>query len=174
MAMYLDIPGVPGESQSQNQNWNNKIEIYSMSYHVGSPTTPQAGTGTVAKPSSFGDMSFTKMMDKSTPPLFGKIPTGDPIPTCYIRVTRPGGATAGSTDGLFEAETYTLQNVYIKSYHTSGAPGPGGLPLESWSMAFTAINEVYQTVEAGTGRMQAPQNFGWDVAQNQVAQIVKA
>lgn len=169
MAMYLDIPGIAGESQSPNANWNNKIEIYDMSYHVSSPTTAQAGTGTVAAPSTFGDMSFTKQLDKSTPPLFGKVPTGDPIPVCYIRVSRPGGSTAGSSDGLFEAETYTLKNVYVKSYQTSGSPGPGGLPLENWTVAFTSINEVYQTVEAGTGKLQPQQSFGWDVAGNKTA-----
>lgn len=166
MSMYLDIPGIPGETSSPNTNWNNKIMIYNMSYHVGSPTQVVPSKGTIPKPSNFGDMSFTKELDKSTPPLLKKLPSGDPIQTCYIRVSRPGGAKVGSTDGLYEAETYTLSNVYIKSYSTSAAPGPGGLPLESWSISFTAISEVYQTVAAGTGGLNPPQNASWNVSTN--------
>jgi type VI secretion system secreted protein Hcp len=164
--MFLDIPGIPGETSSPNPNWNQKIMILNMSYHVGSPTQPVPGHGTKPKPATFGDMTFSKEMDKSTPKLVAKIPSGDPIPTCYIRVNRPGGSTAGSTDGLYEAETFTLTNVYVKSYHTSGAPGPGGKPMESWSVSFTAINEIYQTVAPGTGGLQAKQTGGWDVSQN--------
>jgi type VI protein secretion system component Hcp len=166
MSMFLDIPGIPGETQSINTNWNQKIMIQNMSYHVGSDTRPVAGHSTKPKPSTFGPMSFSKEMDKSTPKLAGMIPSGNPIPVCYIRVSRPGGATVGTSDGLFEAETYTLKNVYVKSYHTSGALGPGGMPMESWAITFTSIAEVYQTVQPGTGGLQAKQVGGWDVAAN--------
>jgi len=164
MSMYLDIAGIAGESKSPNTNWNQKIEIQTMSYDVSQRTSMEAGSGMIASGAVFGAMHVTKAMDKSTPLLFGKLAAGEPIPTAIIRVSRPGAATTGPSGGLFEAETYTLQNIIVTSYGTSGTPGPGGLPLESWSLAFTAISEVYNTVDAA-GNKQAPQTAGWDIAQ---------
>jgi type VI protein secretion system component Hcp len=86
-----------------------------------------------------------------------------------IRISRPGAAalTSGTAaGGLFEAESYILQNVIVTSYHTSGAPGPGGLPMESWSLAFTAITENYRTVDP-TGKISPVQSNGWDINGNQ-------
>ena len=165
MSMYLDIQGIPGESKSPNNDWNLKIEVQTMAYDVSQGTSLEAGSGLITSGSNFGAMHITKAMDKSTPLLFGKLAGGEPIPTVIIRVSRPGGTAtgAGLTRGLFEAETYTLQNVIITSYQTSGSPGPGGLPLESWTLAFTSIVEVYNTVDA-LGNKQPPQHAGYDIA----------
>jgi len=164
MSMYLDIQGIPGESKSPNNDWKAKIEVQTMAYDVSQRTSLEAGSGLISAGSIFGAMHITKAMDKSTPLLFGKLAGGEPIAQAILRVSRPGAATTGPTGGLFEAETYTMKNVIVTSYQTSGAPGPGGLPLESWTLAFTAITEVYNTVDAA-GNMQPPQHAGYDIAQ---------
>jgi type VI protein secretion system component Hcp len=125
----------------------------------------EAGSGLVASGAIFGPMQISKVMDKSTPLLWSKLCAGEPITMVTIRVSRPGANPLGPAGGLFEAEKYILENVIVTSYHTSGSPGPGGLPMESWSLAFTAITEVYRTVDA-KGNLVAAQTQGWDVSAN--------
>jgi type VI secretion system Hcp family effector len=166
MAMYLDIPNIPGESQSPNTNWTQKIEVQSAGYDLSQNASAQAGSGMIASQVTFSPMHITKAMDKSTPLLFGKLAAGEPIATVTLRVSRPGGSgAAGSAGqgGLFEAETYTMSNVIVTSYHTTGTPGPAGLPLESWTFAFTSITERFQTVDV-SGNLNPPQTAGYDIA----------
>ncbi len=163
MSMYLDIPGIAGESKSPNADWRDKIEVQTMAFDVSQRTSLEAGSGLISGGAIFGALHITKAMDKSTPLLFGKLAGGEPILTATLRVSRPGASTTGPVGGLFEAETYTMKNVIVGSYQTSGAPGPGGLPLESWTLAFTSITEVYHTVDAA-GKMQPAQNAGYDIA----------
>ena len=163
MAMYLDIIGIPGESKSPNPDWKQKIEVQSAGYDVSQTTSLEAGSGLIASGAVFGSLQITKAMDKSTPLLFGKLAGGEPVDTVTLRVSRPGASTTGPQGGLFEAETYTLQNVIITSYHTSGTPGPGGLPLESWSLAFTSVVEKFLTVDP-QGNLQPAQSAGYNIA----------
>ena len=168
MSMYLDVVSVAGESQSPVANWNTKIDENSMGYDVSQKTSLESGSGLVASGAIFGPMQITKVMDKSTPILWGKLCAGEPIPTITIRISRPGADPLGPAGGLFEAENYILQNAMVTSYHTSGAPGPGGLPMESWSIAFTAITENYRIVDP-QGNIQPVQTAGWDINGNQPA-----
>jgi type VI secretion system Hcp family effector len=161
--MYLDITGIPGESKSPNANWNQKIEVLSAGYDLNQNASAQAGSGMIAAAVSFNPMHLTKAMDKSTPLLFGKLAGGEPIATVTLRVSRPGGSATGPQGGLFEAETYTMQNVIVTSYHTTGTPGPGGLPMESWTLAFTSMTENFQTVDA-LGNLQPAQTAGYNIA----------
>ena len=163
MSMYLDVVGILGESISPKvPNWNQKIDDNSMGYDVSQKTSLEAGSGLIAGGAIFGPMQISKVMDRSTPYLWAKLCAGEPIQTVTIRVSRTGGAA-----GLYEAEKYILENVIVTSYHTSGSPGPGGLPMESWSLAFTAITEVYRTVDL-KGAFVATQTAGWDVSANTV------
>jgi type VI protein secretion system component Hcp len=167
-------PGIMGESQSPNPSWNQKVEIETMSYSVSQSTSQQAGTGLVSSGSRVGHLFVTKVMDKSTPILFSYLCSGNPIGVMFIRVSRPGasggasGATGGSTvsaggafGGLFEAETYQFQNVIISSYSTSGSPGSGGLPQESWAFSFTFVQEIYVTVD-NMGNLKPAMTAGFD------------
>ena len=72
MAMYLDIPNIPGESASPNPNWNLKIEVQSAGYDLSQNASAQAGSGMIASQVSFSPMHITKAMDRSTPHLFGE------------------------------------------------------------------------------------------------------
>jgi type VI secretion system Hcp family effector len=141
--MYLDIAGIPGESQSPNGNWNNKIEVQHWTYDVSVDHSMEAGTGVVASGANVGHMHIVKQMDKSTPLLFAQLCKGETLPDVYLRVTQPGPS------GPYEAETYHLQWVVVSHYSTSGSPGMGNLPQENWQLAFIAITETYQDVKDG-------------------------
>jgi type VI protein secretion system component Hcp len=150
--MLLDIAGILGESEIKaNPNWYQKIQLESMGYDISQRTSNSTGSGLVSGGATVGAMQISKQMDKSTPLLFLNLAQGQPIPICYIRVVRSGQAAGSSavspTGGLYEAETYTISNAIISSYSTSGALGPGGLPMESWSISFTKIVENYVQVD---------------------------
>jgi type VI protein secretion system component Hcp len=141
-----------------------------MDYDISQRTSMEAGSGMISGGANFSPVQITKVMDKSTPQLFFHLCAGIPITRMTIRVSRPGAAAAASSPngGLFEAETYDLQNIIVASYHTSGAPGAGSLPLETWSFACTAISETYRTVDA-KGNLQAAQKAAYDLAHNVAA-----
>ena len=165
MSMYLDVqsPVIAGESTSPNPNWNNKIEIQHFTYDVSQSTSQETGTGLVSSGSRVGHIHITKVMDKSSPMLWAQLCAGKPIDLMYVRVSNPG-ASGGPYGGLFEGETYQLGNVIVSSYHTSGSPGSGGLPQETWAFSFTKVKETFQTVD-GTGALQPAQTFGQDFGQ---------
>lgn len=167
MAMFMDIPGIMGESDGAspgggtNQEWHQKIQIETMGYDISQRTTQSAGTGLASGGATVGSMHITKVMDKSTPFLFYHLCSAEPLQKVTIRVVQ-AGAKDQTYGGLYEAETYTMQNVIISSYHTSGALSPSGLPLESWSLAFVGISEQYRDLEQGTpkGAVMATFDFG--------------
>jgi type VI secretion system Hcp family effector len=162
MSMFLDIqtPTIPGESLSPNPNWNAKIEIEHFAYDVSQSTSQEVGTGLVSSGSRVGHIHITKVMDKGSPLLFGQLCAGKPIQLMYFRVSQPG-ANGGAYGGLFEGETYQVGNVIVSNYHTSGDPGSGAMPRETWAFSFTQIKETFQTVD-GQGNLQAPITFGQD------------
>jgi len=162
MSIYLDIqqPQIGGESESPNPNWNLKIELQHWVYDVSQSTSQEVGTGLVSSGSRVGHIHVTKVMDKSSPLLWYQLCAGKPIDLMYIRASAPGAA-GGAYGGLFEGETMQLGNVIVSSYHTSGSPGSGGLPTETWAFSFTKMKETFQTVD-GQGNMQPAQTFGQD------------
>jgi len=162
MSMFLDIttPSIPGESLSPNPNWNAKIEIQHFAYDVSQSTSQEVGTGLVSSGSRVGHIHVTKVMDKSSPLLFGQLCAGKPLQLLYIRVSQPG-SNGGSYGGLFEGEKYMVGNVIVSNYHTSGDPGSGAMPMETWALSFTQITETFQTVD-GQGNLQPAITFGQD------------
>jgi type VI secretion system Hcp family effector len=159
MSMYLDVvnPKIEGESSSTvTSDWNKKILIESMDFSV-SQQASKSNTGLVASGSQVGPLSIRKQMDKSTPQLFYHLASGTPLDTVLVRVSR-----TGTTGGPFEAETYVLENALVSSYHTSGIPGTGGLPEETWSLSFTKITERYQSVKPNSDVLDSPDAKGFD------------
>jgi type VI secretion system Hcp family effector len=163
--MVLDIQGVLGESQSDvNQaTWNEKVQIETMGYDISQRTSQSTGTGLVSGGATVGHMSISKAMDKSTPFLWLQLCQGTPYPTVNLRVIRTGMKNP-ATGGLYEAETYTMSNVVISSYHTSGALNDGGMPMESWTMAFTQITETYMELNPDGTRKSSGNVAGFDFA----------
>jgi type VI protein secretion system component Hcp len=171
MSMFLDVkdPAIKGESKinSKHPDWGDKITIRTMGYGVhGTPST--GGSGLAASGAQVTPLSITKEMDKSTPKLFGLLAAGDVIKVMFIRVSRPGGSSAGGADGLYEAETYEFHNVVVNEYHTSGIAGPGGLPMESWTFSFTWVKESYAAPDPNTHVVSSAKTppFGFDFGRN--------
>jgi type VI secretion system Hcp family effector len=156
--MYLDIAGIPGESQSSNANWNNKIEVQYFSYGISVDHSMEVGTGVVASGAQCGHFNITKVMDKSTPLLFAQLCGGDTLPDVYLRVTQPG-----PSGQAYESEQYHMQWVVVSHYSTSGTPGSGSLPQENWQLSFIIMTETFQDVKDGV--LQPALTKGFDYGQ---------
>lgn len=172
MAVYLDIPGVIGESLSNCSNWNCKIEVMnSQTPAISTSASMQTGTGTASGGANVGHLYITKTMDRSTPLLFNYLCTANPIKVMYLRVSSAGApSTAASTfNGYFESETYTLGNVIVSSYNTTGDPGAGALPIENWTFSATMIAETWVEVKVlpdGSSQLSGAFTHGFDFGAN--------
>jgi len=152
---YLDIPGIAGESVHDTQtNWNQKIQVSNFHYGVQQQASMATGSGLVAAGASLTPITFTKQMDKSTPFIFYKLCSGEPIALMTLRVSQAGGQ-----EGVYEIETIVLNNVIVTGYSTSGARGEGALPTEYISMAVGAINETYDYRENGVSKGKVSHGF---------------
>lgn len=156
---YLDIPGIPGEStHDQNPDWNNKIQISHFSYDVSQRANLGTGTGLVAAGASMSHITFSKTMDKSTPFLWSKLCSGEPIPKVTFRISQAGGQ-----EGVYEIHTLECEQVLVTNYSTSGARGDGGMPSENWSFSVAKVNEIYDDRVQGVRKQKV--NYGFDFAQ---------
>lgn len=161
MAIFMDIPGIEGESTHDTvPNWDKKVQIFSVTYDVSQKASLQTGTGLVAAGGKLSHVSISKTMDKSTPFLWNKLCMGEPLDYMFLRFTRSAGA-----QGVYENLTVTLEKVLITDYHTSGQRGAGGMPVESISFSVGAITETYD-VRDERGMKVGQAQGGYDFMQN--------
>jgi len=157
--VYLDIPGIEGEStHSQNQNWNKKIQVSHFSYDVAQRANLKTGTGLVAAGASMSHITFTKTMDRSTPFMWYYLCSGKPIPKVTFRITQAGG-----DEGVYEIHTLDCEQVLVTHYSTSGARGAGAMPSENWSFSVGKLTENYDSREKGAPKGKV--TYGFDFAQ---------
>lgn len=145
--VFLKIDGIEGESNDTYHK--GQIDLTSWSWGMSqSSTTAGGGAGKV----SVKDFSFTKYVDKSSPALFLKCATAQPIPTLTFQFTRP----EAPGQNYYEV---TLHDVLVTSIR-SDRPQPtagttnGGLPTETVSLNFTKITMEYRPLlDATTGTL---------------------
>lgn len=133
--MFLKLEGIEGESNDDIKK--KHIEI--ASFHVGGANTGSfsAATGGGTSKVNLQDVQFTKIIDKSSPNLFGYLTTGKHIEKATITVRKAGG----DPKDFF---TITLSPCLVSSYNISGHEG-GGHPQESFSLNFDKIEYEYKT-----------------------------
>ena len=103
---------------------------------------------------SFSEMSFSKVMDSSTPLLYAACAGARPLKTAVVTVTRD------ENDKPMTTVVYHLGEAMISSISTSGSTG--SIPHESFSIHFTSItSQVTQQNTDSTKKGVSP--FGWDL-----------
>jgi len=138
---FLDLGDIKGESQ--DADLKDQIHITSFSFGVSNSGTGGINMGSGASKVNVQDLHLTKMMDKSSPNLFGACASGKHIPTGKLTVRRAGG------DAPETYLTYEMTEVFVSSHTVSGAEG-GGLAQESVSLNFSKIKMTY-TQQSATG-----------------------
>lgn len=149
--MFIKIKDIPGESKDKSHS--NEIDILSILW---SNAVQSSRTGAPGKASPSDLLSVTKSIDKATPKLFEALATGKHIDEATLVVRK-----AGSTP--VEYLKYTLQDVMVTSYSTSGSDD---IPTESISFNYGRIEVQYTELNAdGTpGKVTVR---GWDYTKKQ-------
>ena len=118
--IFMVIPGVPGESQSDT--YPKAIEVTSLSVEV----ADRSCKGVVVE----------KYVDKSSPILSAAAILGGGYPTVTLHVTK------SSDSVMIEYLTYTLSNVVVKAIEQSG--GSGDRFKETTTLAPDMITLIYR------------------------------
>jgi type VI secretion system secreted protein Hcp len=142
VAFFLDLDGIPGDSN--DSEFPNTFELldYSMGATTSVGPTRTGGARAKARPQ---DLSFTKVLDKASPKLFLACVTGKHIKTATLYVRK-----AGAPQPYLKI---VLSDVYVSSYR-SGPNFDDGTPLDAVTLDFATFEIQYnvQDVAGGPGR----------------------
>lgn len=155
MPIYMNIPGLQGESQSRgHENW---FDVFSFSWGVSNPRGTGGGGGGGAGRASFSDLSIMKYGGKSSPLLMLACARGQLLPAVQLEVTVPRGENG---DTVFQR--YVLSDCMITSYEDAGDGSV--MPTESLSLNFTKIDFTQHFFN--NDGLDSTQEAFWDIRRN--------
>ena len=154
--MLLDIDGVKGESQVKG--FENKIDIFSLSFGASNPSQVSTGGGSGSGKVSLSSLSIQKVVDSSTPDLFRACCSGKHFTTAKITVRESGG------DSMVDYMVVDMTQVFVDSCSWGSASG-GDKPSESISLSAASLKITY-TAQTAQGSGQKGPSAGWDVKKN--------
>lgn len=154
---FLKIDGIEGESQDDTHK--NEIQILSFSFGASNMGSGAVGMGSGSSKVNVQDVNLSKLVDKSSPNLFGACCNGKHFPTATLTIRK-----AGETP--MEYLVYKLSEVFVSSINQSGHGG--GIVQESLSLNFSKIEMNYWPQKAdGSKGAVVPKTF--DVKANKVS-----
>ncbi len=135
---FLDIPGIPGESQDAK----HKDDIDVLSYaHTFAPGDKVKGTRTNCSPVQIG-----KFVDRATPRLALRAVTGETIPTMTLTVRKDGAKSP------LEFYTVTMQEVTVLSTQVNEASGDERMRESvSFNIGSATVEYVQQNPDGSPG-----------------------
>lgn len=160
--LFLSIPNIPGEAT--NPGFTNQIEVFSYSF--GASNTETIGSGSTASgagKASLSDLSFTKLLDASSPLLLEALFSGKNITPSGTAVTLSVVRNSGETENSPETFlVYTLKGgVFVNSVQQSGSTGGDSSPEESVSLTFAQFEETYRS-QSSTGTLNRPTSVNFN------------
>ena len=156
--MFLDLEGIPGESQADK--FKGQIDVLAWSWGVSNPgpvTTIDKKTTTTTNGVRFQDISFTHYIDRSSPRLFSHVASGEVIGNAVLTVRKAGQFP-------FTQLKICMSGVRATSMSTGGSGGEDRL-TENISLGYGAIAMWYQQQNATGTALGAPITAGWNVVQ---------
>ncbi|MBX7219360.1 MAG: type VI secretion system tube protein Hcp [Blastocatellia bacterium] len=163
---FIKFDGIQGESRdSKHKDW---IEVLSYNFSVNQTASISSSShgSKSAERANFSDFHFTKALDKATPFMAFACASGQHFPKVMIEICR----AAGNDKEVFMR--YTLQDVLLTGYSTSGSGGGGEgetIPTENIGITYGKIEWNYIPTDQTTGRAMGNISKGWDVRQNKMA-----
>jgi type VI secretion system secreted protein Hcp len=148
---YCIVDGVPGPSTSLS----NAIDILSFSFGASNSAVFGAGASggeSRAGRANLSEVSIMKVLDKTSPTMFGNCVTGDYINSVDIQYFKPMGS---KQDVYFKIH---MEKVVITSVQLSGS---NENPTESVSFAFAKVKVSYNPEK--DGKLQGFIDKGYDV-----------
>jgi type VI secretion system secreted protein Hcp len=147
MDMYIKIGDLKGESKDSKHK--DTIDVLAWSWGVSNSGSAHMGGGAGAGKANVQDLSFTKYIDKSSPPLLQACCTGKHYPTAKLTVRKAG-------EHPLEYVIVELTEVLVTSVSTGGSGGEDRL-TENVTLNFAKV--VYSYVPQkpdGTGDAAIP------------------
>lgn len=153
---FLELEGIEGESQ--DSDYQDKIEIQSIGWGSSNNSSYAVGTGSGIGKGQIQDITLTKYADKASLKLMERSVNGKPIDSGKLSLLKQSGE---SKIAYLEIQ---LTNVVVTSYQFSGS-GNGNLPMESFSLHFVQFQAHYKP-QGNAGDPAGNIDFGWNLQQN--------
>lgn len=146
---FLEIDGVPGESQDAQQA--GSIDVLSFSWGA----TNSRGRGRT----QLQDLQIVKNVDVASPVLFERLVQGANVASMELL-----GRKAGGSSQVFLR--YCFQGVRVASIQQADSRN-SATPTESVSFSYSAVSEQYAPQKAN-GTLGATVFAGWNAVSNQL------
>lgn len=153
---FLELEGIEGESQ--DSDYQNKIEVQSFSWGATNNSSYASGTGSGIGKGQIQDITCTKYTDKASLKLMERSVNGKPLDSGKLSLLKQSG------DSKIAYLEIDLTNVVVTSFQVT-ATGDGRLPMESFSLHFVQFQAHYKP-QGNEGDPAGNVDFGWNLQQN--------
>lgn len=154
MAIYIDYEGIAGNVTAEG--FVNHIKVTSLHFGVGRGISMEAGnlSNREATRPSVSEITFTKIADNATTPLFKESVTGDKGKTVLIKFVQTGA------EAVVTYMDYELTDCLVSGYSISA--DENGDPIETITLSFSKVMVNYHDYDkANAGK--SPQRVGYDL-----------
>jgi type VI secretion system secreted protein Hcp len=148
---FLRLSGSQYKGESLAQQFVDAIEVRSSSFDIKRAAPTEAPT--------FGNLTITKHVDRSSPALMLAAASGAAIPSARLSVRKSGGMTDGGP--YLE---YCFQNVVVMSDALETVSGDDR-PSETVTFRYQNVIQSYAQ-SGGDGTLSAPIVTGWSLVDN--------
>ncbi|MDE1764027.1 MAG: type VI secretion system tube protein Hcp [Thaumarchaeota archaeon] len=152
--IFMKIADINGETTLTG--YAGDIELDSFQFGIEHAVDLSASSGATAGKTTFSPIQITKIMDKTSPAIFGKSTTGQVIPQVDIYFAKT------TSKGLQTYAHYLLKNVIISSYSVSSG---GDAPTESISLNFQSVQFEF-SIANPDGTLSPFGTFKYDLSTN--------
>jgi type VI secretion system secreted protein Hcp len=157
---YVQIEGITGESmQKDHVQWIDADSLVWGATRGGNMDMGGAGGGTTGK-ANFTPVTFSHLVDKTSPVLFQFCAQGKHISKVVIHVCKSTGEAAKASEKFIQLE---LTGVIISD--VSHSCGGSAAPMESVSLSYSTI-KVEVREQGDKGSLGAAVTGSWDIKQN--------
>jgi type VI secretion system secreted protein Hcp len=154
--MFFKIGDLKGESQDQKHK--DEIDVISWNWGVSNSGSAHFGAGAGTGKADVQDLSFTKWMDKSSPPLLLACCNGKHFPQACLTVRKAG-------EKPVEYCKIKLEQVLISSISTGAASHGDDRLTEHVTINFAKVSVDY-TPQDDKGAPGTAIPMSWDIAKN--------
>ena len=153
--MFIKIDGIKGESLDKTHK--DTIDVLAWSWGASQSGTRHMGAGGGAGKANIQDLSLTKWVDGSSPPLLQSCITGKHIKSANLVVRKAG-------EKPHEYLKINLNEILITSVSTGGSGGDDRL-TENITINFAEVEFIY-VPQAGTGAGAGNNSFKYNIPEN--------
>ena len=153
---FIKLDGIEGESSDSKHNGWIEMTNCDMEIHQTISTTASSAGGAGAERADFSDLSFTKLLDKSSPKLALACADGTHFNTIAIELCRSGAEKIKFME-------IKLTNSFISSLALSAG---GDFPSETVTLNYGKIEWKYTRQNRRGGIAAGNVAAGWDLQRN--------